>query len=276
MSTQILTKEINLENGLVEHTSVKDKISKFFPDTNIHVISVDYDETLLKYPTANHGLAAAILQAYNHHQHLRLSPDDIWLTIAQGVSQHINHNAEKFRSRFVNHEGKKEIIVFVDDILYRGDYLLEGDWPEAVNRLVVATDQAVEKIDIKSLLECDFSTTTKNSLTASRIVLLDMVKEYFSYKLGICCGIPKVTLEGTLEDWEKLQEKVIQLRRLDLDMDFWLDRLDPVVWKLVETYKGEVDEEFWAKIISRQIRGSGMDTIEGWMAAFYPYRKNGE
>src|SRR5436305_573998 len=82
---------------------------------------------------------------------------------------------------------------------------LEGDWPEVVNRLVVKTDQAVEKIDIKSLLECDFSTTTKNSLTASRIVLLDMVKAYFTYKVCLECGIPKVTLEGTLEDWTKLQ-----------------------------------------------------------------------
>ena len=80
---------------------------------------------------------------------------------------------------------------------------------------MVQTDQAVEKIDIKSLLECDFSTTTKNSLTASRIVLLDMVKAYFSYKLCTMCGIPKITLEGTLEDWEHLQEKVIELRRLN-------------------------------------------------------------
>jgi hypothetical protein len=44
-----------------------------------------------------HGLAAAIFHAYNNHQHLILTPDDIWLTIAQGVSQHINYNAEKFR-----------------------------------------------------------------------------------------------------------------------------------------------------------------------------------
>jgi len=59
----------------------------------------------------------------------------------------------------------------------------------------MVTDENVEKIDIKSLLECDFSTTTNNSLTASRIVLLDMVKAYFSYNLTLICGIPKITLE---------------------------------------------------------------------------------
>ncbi|CAG8543268.1 8731_t:CDS:2 [Funneliformis caledonium] len=215
----------------------------------------------------SHGMAAAILHAYNHHQHLRLSPDDIWLTIAQGVSHHINYNAEKFRHYFVNHEGQEEIIIDADDILFFNNSNLEGDWPEAVNRLVVKTDEAVEKIDIKSLLECNFSTTTINSLTASRIVLLDMVKAYFTYKVIFMCGIPKVTLEGTLEDWEKVQEKVIQLRQLNLELDFWLDRLEPVICKFIETYKGEIDEEFWSKIVSQQSFGSGpSNDISGWVA----------
>ncbi|CAB4410785.1 unnamed protein product [Rhizophagus irregularis] len=282
MSTQILTKKINLENDLKEHISIKDSISQNFPNRIVHAISVDYDETtinnqfVLERTMTSHGLAAAIYHAYNNHQHLLLTPDDIWLTIAQGVSQHINYNAEKFRYRFVKHKDKEEIAICIDGILFSKNSRLEGDWPEAINRLVVKTDEAVEKIDIKTLLECDFSTTTKNSLTASRIVLLDMLKEYFTYKGYSRCGIPKVTLEGTLEDWIKLQEKVIQLRQLDLDMDFWLDRLDPVVWKLVETYKGNVDEEFWSKIISKDSFGSGPSWVTGWTTALYPYRMDGE
>jgi hypothetical protein len=281
MSTQILTKKVNLENDLEKHISIKYRFSQNFPDTNVHAISVDYDETpqtVLEETLTSHGLAAAIFHAYNKHQHLRLTPDDVWLTIAQGVSQHINFNAEKFRYSFVNHEGKKEIGIGAQDILYYKNSRLEGDWPEVVNRLVVKTDKAVEKIKIKSLLECDFSTTTKNSLTASRIVLLDMVKKYFSYKVYCMCGIPKVTLEGTLEDWTKLQEKVIELRRLNLNMDFWLDRLDPVICKLIETYKGEVDEDFWAKIVSSRMFGSGggYSIVGGWMSAFYPYEKSGK
>ncbi|CAB4399774.1 unnamed protein product [Rhizophagus irregularis] len=282
MSTQILTKQVNLENKLEPHILIKDKISQICRNTTVHAISIDYDnlpsneQSVLKSTATFHGLAAAIFHAYNKHQHLRLTPDDIWLTIAQGVSQHINHNAEKFRYRFVNHEGKKEIGINVEDILYHENSCIKGSWLEAINWLVVATDEAVEKIDIKSLLECNFSTTTNNSLTASRIVLLDAVKAYFSFKMYFDCGIPKITLEGTLEDWIKLQEKVIKLRQLDLDMDFWLDKLDPVIWKFVETYKGEIDEEFWAKIISLRYFGSGGDfKVNGWMTAFFPYKKDG-
>src|SRR6266542_5708179 len=98
MSTQILTKKINPE----KHILIKDKISRFFPNTNVHAISVDYERSfsyknsVLEYTNSSHGLSVAILHAYNNHQHLRLKPDDIWLTIAQDVSDHINYNAEKF------------------------------------------------------------------------------------------------------------------------------------------------------------------------------------
>ena len=140
MSTQILTKKIKLENNFEKHISIKERISKIFPDTTVHAVSVDYDETpsknqlVLERTLTSHGLAAAIFHAYNKHQHLRLTPDDIWLTIAQGVSQHINYNAEKFRYSFVNHKDKKEINVWVRDILCHKNSRLEGDWPEAVNR----------------------------------------------------------------------------------------------------------------------------------------------
>ncbi|CAG8590835.1 12589_t:CDS:2 [Racocetra persica] len=66
---------------------------------------------------------------------------------------------------------------------------------------------------------------------------------------------------GALEDWMKLQEKVIQLRKLNLELDFWLDRLEPVVWKLIETYRGEIDEDFLGRIakIDRIFGSGGMD-----------------
>ncbi|CAG8471766.1 11925_t:CDS:2 [Dentiscutata heterogama] len=158
-----------------------------------------------------------------------------------------------------------------------GKFEISGNWPEAINRLVTETDKRVEKIDLTQLLECDFSTTTSSSLTASRIVLLDMVKAYFNFGFVCGCGIPKVTLEGTLEDWTKLQEKVLKLRNLNLELDFWLNRLEPVIWKLVETYRGEVDEEFWSKVMSMRSYGSGGEAIvTGWISAFFPYDRTGQ
>ncbi|CAG8760170.1 31531_t:CDS:2, partial [Gigaspora margarita] len=41
--------------------------------------------------------------------------------------------------------GKKEIVIGIDDIL--SESILEGDWPKAVNRLVIKTDKNVEKLN---------------------------------------------------------------------------------------------------------------------------------
>ncbi|CAG8534400.1 22751_t:CDS:1 [Gigaspora margarita] len=287
-STQTLTQKVKINNDLKPHIPIKESISKQFQNRSVHAVSVDYDnspnsvKTVLKYTECPHnGFAEAIIHAYNHHQHLRLSPDDIWLTIVQGISRHININAEKFRSRFVKHEGQKEICIDIENIIGKTKLnVLEGNWPEVVNRLVIKTDEMIEKIDLTQLLACDYSTTTPNSLTASRIVLLDTVKAYFSYScMMLGCGIPKVTLEGTLEDWTKLQEKVMQLRNLNLEMDFWLDRLEPVVWKLVSTYCGDIDENYWSRIMNINVQyGSGGDahsSITGWFLGFFPYGRSG-
>ncbi|KAF0508341.1 hypothetical protein F8M41_018781 [Gigaspora margarita] len=282
-STQILTKKIKLETDTVPHISTKDRISEIFRNQKIHAISVYYDnstsskQSVLKRPYCPNGFAAAIFHAYNHHQHLRLSPDDIWLTISQGISRHINFNAEKFRNRFVKHEGKILIKIYAIDILSLYDNnTLAGNWPEVVNRLVIETNKYVEKIDLVQLLECDFSTTTSSSLAASRIVLLDAVKSYFDYMVLLLCGIPKVTLEGTLEDWTKIQKKITKLRNLNLELNFWLNRLEPVIQKLVDTYRGKVDEKFWSNIISIMSYGSGGETVTGWISAFFPYDRKGE
>ncbi|CAG8437545.1 9297_t:CDS:2 [Acaulospora colombiana] len=272
-STQVLAAQIKVENNLETHITIEEKISRVFKGVKVYSVSSKFDtkKTVLE-RGISHGLAAAILHAYNEHQHLRLTPDDVWLTIAQGVSRHINYNAEKFRSKFVEHEGKKEISVFAR----LADGKLSSDWSETVNQLVIEADKNIVERNLKSLLECDFSTTTEVSRTASRIVLLDAVKAYFSYKVCLMCGIPKITLEGTLDDWIKIQKKTKDLRKLSLEMDFWLDRLDPVVENLVATYKGEIDQDYWSKVSSRQRFGSGPRSISGWMLGFFPYDRTGE
>ncbi|CAJ0628332.1 12321_t:CDS:2 [Entrophospora sp. SA101] len=227
-------------------------------------------------PTPN-GFISAFLQAYNEHQHLKISPDDVWLTIAQGVSHHINFNSEKYHYMFVDHEGKKEICINVRGILSPTSSGIVGNWNKAVEILTDATDRQVkEEVELKQLLECNFTTTTPTTKTSSNIVLLDTVKAYFSYGMTLGCGIPKITLTGTLEDWMKIQEKLFRLRKLNLDLDFWLNKLDPIIWQFVSTYKGEIYEDFWSKAFTYKRYGSGgQKSLTGWIATFFPYNRAG-
>lgn len=49
----------------------------------------------------------AVYRSYAQHYPLVLSPDDVWVAIAQGFATHVNENAEALRNRFVSHKGKK-------------------------------------------------------------------------------------------------------------------------------------------------------------------------
>jgi len=49
----------------------------------------------------------AFLHAYNHHEDIILSPDDIMMCVALNFSKYVNDNAEELRKYFVNHEEKK-------------------------------------------------------------------------------------------------------------------------------------------------------------------------
>ena len=61
--------------------------------------------------TPKHAIFSAFLFAYNSHEDIVLSPDDIWLMICIYFSQYVNENAEQLRTLFVDHSGKKELII---------------------------------------------------------------------------------------------------------------------------------------------------------------------
>jgi hypothetical protein len=52
------------------------------------------------------GCPAAADLAYRHHFPLVLTPDAVWLTVAQGLARHVTNNAEALRHRLVAHEGR--------------------------------------------------------------------------------------------------------------------------------------------------------------------------
>ncbi|RHZ88887.1 hypothetical protein Glove_21g382 [Diversispora epigaea] len=259
-STQKITDKLEQKNEHLEHEDVKVYFKLCSYNRKVHASSFEFTENSDSIPTSiirdnatPHGFASAIIHAYTLHQHLRFSPDDVWLTIAQ------------------DHEG---VTVDARDIIYRS---FKDDWPQAIARLSDTIDKRVKKVGLKKHLECDFSTSTNASITASQIILLDTMKKYFRYRLRGGCGIPKVTLDGTLKDWLHLQEKVAKIRDFGLGLDFWLDRLEPIIAQFVSTYKGDVDEKFWSMALFEVPYGSYETTPcwNGWIGALFPHYSSG-
>lgn len=208
---------------------------------------------------------AAVHTAYEHHYPLVLTPDAIWMCIAQGFVQHVTLNAEELRHRFVAHKGKEELLV-------RCDHFVKGSasnpWPEVFEKFSAQIRVSVGE-EVFDMLTPSFTTTGPVERAAAQLVVMDTFKEYFQYRCCTSCGIPEITLEGTPEDWRALKEKAAALGAFELS--WWTDSLAPVLDQFVEAVSGSVDQEFWSSIYKLVYPGSGGPYITGWITVFFPY-----
>ncbi|MEV6930763.1 DUF4419 domain-containing protein [Dactylosporangium sp. NPDC051485] len=214
-------------------------------------------------PDGVHPLLSAVARAFAEHRPLVLSPDAVWLTIAHGVAQHVRLHAEHLRPRLVRHTGKKRLTVTIDGAMPHD----AASWAHLTGsfaKLLTA------EIDDANLFECDFSTSTDVERTAGRVVLLDVYSPYFSLWLKCLCGIPSVTLTGTVEDWRRIRARVDAIAGFGLET--WCRSLAPIADEFVRAAAGDPDPKFWRRIYN-PIDAYGGDVITGWVVRFYPYLK---
>jgi len=216
-------------------------------------------------PNGVHPLLHAIGQAFADHRPLVLSPDAVWLTVTQGVAQHVRLHAEELRATLVEHAGKKRLTVVHDGPMPHDP----ASWRHFVE---LFGKQLANEARTTNLFECDFSTSTDVERTAGRVVMLDAYSPYFSLWMRFVCGIPSITLTGTAEDWQKIRGRVDDLAGFGLGT--WCRSLAPIMDQFVRAARGDVDVPFWQRIYS-PIDAYGGRVVTGWSARFYPYLKAG-
>ncbi len=114
------------------------------------------------------------------------------------------------------------------------------------------------------------------------MTVMDMMKNFFEYRVLSRCGFPTITLEGTYRDWRALlgkAEALIRNRCLPDLADRWLPALLPVLQRFVAQYDhpAQVDVQFWQSMCKvGGVRGSGAYTwLNGWFNVFFPYLGTG-
>jgi hypothetical protein len=210
----------------------------------------------------NHALLTAIHRAFYDHYPLQLSPDIIWITLARGFALHIQRHAETYRHRFVSHEGKLKLVVERQDFFPGKD----NPWPEA---FAAFSDQIAQHVGkMREFIRCDFSTTGPTELTASELMVMETFEPYFEYELKAGCGIPSITLTGTVDDWKAIRTRARLFSEFGLEQ--WSRALDPVLAQFVSAVEGQPEVSFW-KSLFRFHSGSGPSVMTGWVNTFFPY-----
>ena len=219
-----------------------------------------------------HKVFLGYLNAYFDHCPIKVSPNIIWQLILNKFSKYVNSNSEKLRNYFVNFQGKKQIdcirIGSFEDVYKYEDDLIE-EFCKKISENIGA--------ELTEALTPNFSTSTKDTIIAGKVSIMSTFKKYFKYRIDMCtCGIPYIILEGNLQDWEKILDKLKFLSKCN----FWTESMEKDILEIIETKKGNINLDFWRKIIMEtketvtETKGC-MDVkvekniISGWILDFF-------
>ncbi|KAJ6227556.1 hypothetical protein M0813_09795 [Anaeramoeba flamelloides] len=223
------------------------------------------------------------------HLPLVLTPDIIWLLILQGFSTHINNNLETFRSDFTKSDQIENIRLDNPDLCLGNK---NSPWEESFQQIEELLKEKIGN-EFASLLTKSFSTTTQTIKTTYAITLMDITNGYYTVGMSGGCGIPSIKLEGTIEDWKDIRERIKILKKFELQ--WWFDKLDfvlkqfvcafeignPVVKFDVSTNNNkEIITNFWDSIYmwnyeiwykNTESEEKVPTSVTGWINVFFPY-----
>lgn len=222
----------------------------------------------------NHAVFNGYVKAFKEHRPITISPDIFWLLIIQSFANHVNNNSERLRPMFVNFDGKQELTVKRENMTPESATL--DDWNEIFNEFAIKISDFTG-LEIKETLEPNFSTTTPITKAVGQLSIMNAMKEYFDYHVIMCvCAFPFIVVQGTVNDWQYIISKLENLRKFKLED--WVDKLIPIIQKIIDTKKGNIDTEFWNNMI-HIVPENGIyepGYIDGWFINFFLYTIYGD
>jgi hypothetical protein len=274
MSIKIILDETLEKKTISNFDKLQNQTVLNLENPDLYFSQYEYTENIIKrsnndYRT-NNNFINAFLDAYNYHKTLVIRPDDIKLQILMIISICVNNNPENFCSYFVDHDGKKELVVRKGT--FDADYFCE--------KFAELLEENIKDKEFAQHYTTKFSTTNQIISTVNNITLMNTLREYFSFTMICECGIPAVVLKGTDDDWIKLFQSYDYFKKIFLETELknWFRHFD----KVMDLFKKMRNEqkadkyicEMWRRVISYIPQGSGEDQIlGGWIRLFVPYNE---
>jgi hypothetical protein len=229
----------------------------------------DFDDKISCF-SGMHPLILAAHMAFAYHLPLVLTPDAVWVTFLQGVAQHLNHH--------VPNTGRRDGV----NIDVSSDFLRKGGkdnpWDEVVHcfRDKMQSHMTNTRPQLTRAMDLSFTTSTSVTRAAADMCFMEAMKNEFSYSVTTLCGIPRVHLKGTREDWDAMARTAFSVLT-ELDMSAWKARLVPTLAQITDSFDDTNKDHgtFWGQIYKlRGAEESGDVTrVTGWLSHLFPYTR---
>ncbi|KDO22327.1 hypothetical protein SPRG_12788 [Saprolegnia parasitica CBS 223.65] len=194
------------------------------------------------------GFLDGISKAYAQHLHLVLRPDDIWLALTSQFGLYV--------------DGKIELEIETAGTVHTVDF--------GVCATQLVDEMRAHLVDpaLADVLLPNFTTTTPHDRITASILTMATMKNFFQYKIKLSCGIPTVTLLGSVDDWQQIRSRIEHFRAYGERMQTWVDLLSGVLDQFVAAARGEPDTAFWRSIYDSTYQGCGQRYVSGWVSVF--------
>ena len=189
----------------------------------------------------------------------------------------------EMREYFVAHEGKKTLTVGLQH---------PADFGRMAKEMTELLEANINDKSLKDWILPSFSTTTTTDTIVGAILMMATLKNYFDYRAELLCGLPSVTLAGTVEDWIALRARLEKLRGFGTPeqhphLHDWADLLTPIMSRFVDAFSafptpdavsasGQEIREFFQRICHYRSGGSGPAYISGWLTYFCAFNEDGK
>lgn len=211
------------------------------------------------------GLVGMLSHAYSKHLPIALGPHDFWFVANCELASIIAKNPEQFRDVFSSQEGTQTL-------------LLPTGNPAQIDYILLAQllDSRFPNKEISELIIPSLSTSTVKVHNAFCASMADAVQHYYDY-MTFLCGIPKIKVLGTADDYRKLSEnsrKLAEIMEINSAALTYYDRISGLFDRMAETFEREDgNAEFWRGIYTHKNVGSGPQLdINGWIRDFFSKR----
>ncbi|KAI5292754.1 hypothetical protein KEM52_006087, partial [Ascosphaera acerosa] len=227
-----------------------------FPQKDVIVL----DERDLVPSRRGNGFVDCVLDCYNGHHDLVLRPDDVWTAIASQFS---------FFVGAASTIGARDPVHLVSGTTMGGkliDYSQQIENAEARRKPSAAFQEWIKP-------NFEGSTTTNDDIVYS-VLMLATSSATVPKETSFRCGIPSVTLLGTLDHWRLIEQKVDDIQLYCGGQQpalAWRELLLPVARGFVQSFEDPSSPatlHFWRTVVNGVENGSTGTTIAGWLSAF--------
>lgn len=215
----------------------------------------------------------AVHEAYNQHLPFAIRPEVLAYLILHEIAVVVNAHPDDYRDLFTTSR-EKVIIMVRDDTLVKGDSC--SDWGKTIGLFEGKMREFVPGQLLGNVIP-GFSTDTPESRAATLVAFMDAAQSYYDYRVMTLCGLPRIRLDGTSDDYQKLLASAIELSHaFKRHLSMYFEHLIPVLQTIAAQAAGEpIKNDFW-KNLYQYNSGSGEPTFSGWITAFLAHTRTDE